>query len=156
MSLEKLSKNLFLLMTNENVSKRALAKAIEIDRKSILNYCDGLWYPRYDTLAKLADYFEVSADFLLGLADEDYAIWHTECSIDDIPTHFVSRVNDLMRQKSISQYRLAKLLETSQTTVSKWLHLRGMPETGYLIKLAKALDCSVDYLLSRSHTNQQS
>ena len=64
--LEIFSSRLQQLMATENLSARKLHIETKISRKSIGSYLKGLWFPRYDILARLADYFEVSTDYMLG------------------------------------------------------------------------------------------
>lgn len=48
------------------IPKRDLANAVHISRQQIKAYEDGDSVPNIETLLALADYFEVSADYLLG------------------------------------------------------------------------------------------
>ena len=46
-----------------------VGKALNIGGRTIGNYESGERMPSLDTLVKLADYYEVSADYLLGRTD---------------------------------------------------------------------------------------
>lgn len=50
----------------------------------------------------------------------------------------------------ITQKDLAKKLDKSLTTVSRWEQGRGMPTASELIGMHKLFGCSVDYLLGLS------
>lgn len=150
MSLTVFSERLKSLMAQEKVSKRSLSEKSDIQRKSIINYVNGRFYPRYDSLTKLVDFFEVSADYLLGREDECFFSFGSEHGINDIPAVFVQRMSGLLIERNISKYRFAGLLGVGQSAVSKWIHNVSMPETALLMQIADALDCTVDYLLGRS------
>lgn len=47
----------------------ALAKALEVSRPTITGWLDGKSIPDIDALARIAQHFHVSADYLLGLSD---------------------------------------------------------------------------------------
>lgn len=143
------STRLRYLMETEKISKRGLSIKAKIERKSITNYVNGIFLPRYDTLARIADFFEVSTDYLLGLEEENIYCYQTSCDITDIPHLFVSRLKDLMLQENLSQGKLAKKLNMQQAGISKWLRMKTMPETFVLMDLAKVFDCSVDFLIGR-------
>lgn len=46
-----------------------VAKVVGIQRTTLNNYERDFRKPRYDTIAKLADYYNVSTDYLLGMDD---------------------------------------------------------------------------------------
>ncbi len=58
------------LMEKHNTSQQMLGDFLERSRQAIGFYCDGTAAPDIDTLAKIADYFDVSADYLLGRTDD--------------------------------------------------------------------------------------
>ena len=60
------SSRLQKLMDEESVSKRKLSIKTQVDRKSITTYLQGECLPRWEALALIADFFVVSADYLLG------------------------------------------------------------------------------------------
>ena len=143
------SSRLHQLMQAEKTSKRKLSNEINVDRKSIRTYLQGECLPRYDTLAAIADYFEVSADFLLGLENDSVCCYKTFCKKEEIPQIFIARLVELMHEKNLSQGKLAKQIKMTQPSVSKWIKGKTMPETFALIDIAKHLNCKVDYLIGR-------
>lgn len=64
------SKRLIDLRRERNVSQVDFGKALGIPRSTISGYESEGKEPDYDTLSKMADYFGVSADYLLGRTDE--------------------------------------------------------------------------------------
>ena len=57
------------LVSENNITQNALAKEIGVTRQAISQYCDGSSVPNADKLLKLAQFFNVSADYLLGVTD---------------------------------------------------------------------------------------
>lgn len=64
-----LGKRLRYLREKHNLSQLALAKKLGIPNQNISNYEREFRHPDYDTLQKIADFFEVSIDWLLGRTD---------------------------------------------------------------------------------------
>lgn len=61
-----LGSRLKALRTKNNLTQKQLAQKINVTHVSISGYESGNRSPDTDTLQKLADYFEVSTDYLLG------------------------------------------------------------------------------------------
>ena len=53
----------------KGVSQEKAAKDLGLSKSAISNYETGLRQPTYDILIKLCKYYNVSADYLLGLTD---------------------------------------------------------------------------------------
>lgn len=58
-----------LLRKEKNVSQREVSKALGITMSAYSNYEQGIRQPSLEILIKICKYFEVSADYLLGLSD---------------------------------------------------------------------------------------
>lgn len=58
------------LLTENNVTKYKLAKDINVSKQAVLLWCDGTNEPKITYLKRIAVYFDVSADYLLGLEAE--------------------------------------------------------------------------------------
>ena len=63
-----LQRRLTDLREAKNMSKKELAAAINIKPNNLSKYEKGLSKPTIPTLIKMAEYFEVSVDYLLGLS----------------------------------------------------------------------------------------
>lgn len=57
------------IVENSGLSQKAIADNIGVSRQAISQYCDGSTVPNADKLLKLAQFFNVSADYLLGLSE---------------------------------------------------------------------------------------
>ena len=54
----------------------------------------------------------------------------------------------LRKEANMTQTDLAKLLNTSQDTVSLWERDKSLPDINFLIKLTKIFKVTSDYILS--------
>jgi len=80
----KFSKILKELRDSKGISQRQLAKEIGISQSSVHAYEAGEKSPTIDVLLKLAKYFDVSADYLLGLSDKP---------LEGIPEHIKNKLD---------------------------------------------------------------
>ena len=61
------------LRRNNNISQKELGKIVNLNQRTISNYETGIAEPDLYTIRKLAEYFNVSIDYLLG-SDEENSI----------------------------------------------------------------------------------
>ncbi len=67
--MEKFSTRIKELRESRGLSQEALGKIIGVKRYSIYTYEKGRNYPDIPRLIALADYFDVTTDYLLGRTD---------------------------------------------------------------------------------------
>lgn len=61
---------LYKLMETQDISKNALCKKLKINGNSFVNWENRGTLPSTDVIIKLANYFDVTSDYLLDLDDE--------------------------------------------------------------------------------------
>lgn len=66
----KLSQRLASLIKENNLSKRALARELNVSAMSISDWTNGKVQPTAENIYLVANYFEVSSDYLLGIDDK--------------------------------------------------------------------------------------
>ena len=66
--MESLAKNLFILRQRKNLSREAVARALEMSAMTYQRYEKDVRDPTAPTLVKLADLYEVTLDQLVGRA----------------------------------------------------------------------------------------
>ncbi len=62
----KLAEKLTFLRDNKEVFQKELASYLKVSTGTISNYEKGIHEPDLDTLCRLADFYDVSTDYLLG------------------------------------------------------------------------------------------
>ncbi len=65
----QIAKNLFELRQEKGISQQELAKKIGVSQKAIDFWEKGINEPKASYIARIAKFFNVSADYLLGLAE---------------------------------------------------------------------------------------
>ncbi len=70
-SMDKFSYRLTVLLDENNMSQTQLAKKIGTSNVTICRYLTGERVPRLDVVTKIADVFNVSLDYLLGLSNDE-------------------------------------------------------------------------------------
>ena len=63
----RISQNIYLLRKEKNISQQMLAKEIGVTQKAIDFWEKGINEPKASYIVRLAEFFGVTADFLLGL-----------------------------------------------------------------------------------------
>lgn len=143
-NLSKLSENLKELMNERNLNQSALAEAMHTCSSKMSSYITGKRAPNYDTFIALIEFFNCSADFLLGLK---------EYPCEDVNYKAVRPFSELLRailqDTGTSQYSFIKQSKISWGVFYNWLTGKSKPSIDNLVKIAKQFDCSVDYLLGR-------
>ena len=141
--MSNLSENLKLLMAEAGMKSPALAEATGIDSSTILTLLRGEGLPYVDTLVTLADYFNCSTDYLLGITDTP-----DERQFKKRPP-FSEQLTFLLKHFQVTKYRIEKDTGLSEKTVNRWHNGKTQPTVESLIRLAKYFDCSIDFLLGR-------
>ncbi len=143
--LSKLPEQLKDLMLEKGIKASALSKAIGVSDSTISRYTQGLQMPAFEILVALAEYFDCSIDFLLGLTDIPR---RENQRFKPVPA-FATQFRVAMKACGFSQYALQKKTKISWASFNAWLRGQKLPYPDSLIKIANAMDCSVDFLLGR-------
>lgn len=132
------------LMFDNNFSKQQLADKIGCGSSTVYHYLSGSKMPAVDILIKLADCFNCSVDYLIGLESEYYSQTFLPCP------PFCERIPYLCEKYEISRYALQKKTGLSESVLYYWVKGKSQPTIENIIKIAKALNCSVDFVLGRT------
>ena len=66
----KIIERIRYLMSIEHITQYGLAKKLGISQSTICNWLNGKKEPCIDSLWMLADYFDVTVDYLIGRSDD--------------------------------------------------------------------------------------
>lgn len=93
----------------------------------------------------LADEFNCSLDYLLGLKENEYEYSRRACR-----ESFCDTFNAILRESGMSEYRLVQKTGISRSKISAWRCGKSLPCVENLIAAAEALSVPVDVLAGRS------
>lgn len=135
-------------LADELVGKNKSEKAdnIGIARTSFSSAYNYGIVPKTPTLIKIADYFKISMEFLMGLTDNEH---FEEC---DTPKTFFERLDELRNEKGkTANNALSKDVHIHRNNIRQWYKLQCLPLIDDLIILADYFEVSIDYLLGRTN-----
>ena len=142
--LSKLPERLKEVMFDAGINAPKLAQAVGIRSNTITRYMQGVSAPSFESLVKLVEYFNCSADFLLGEAE--FPCY--EKKFLPLPP-FHERFREVMFECKTTQYALQKKSGISWNNFHTWLNGKSLPNADSLLNIANDLECSVDFLLGR-------
>ncbi len=143
--MEKLSifaERLQELLNVADLNAFTLTQKIGCGHNCIYRYLKGE-NPSLEILIKIADYFQCSTDFLLGLTEDS-----GNPPFLPIPP-FKERLTYLLNLYGLTRYRLQKKTELSPSLLYYYSKGQKSPTLDVIIRIAKALDCSVDFVIGR-------
>ncbi len=136
------AENLNDLMLDNNLSVKTFSEKLGLNMSECYKYLRNEYLPCLANIIKIADYFECSIDYLLGLEESNYLKFsHTP--------PFDRTFAKLLEDKNLTRYQLNKHTKISNSRIDDWYHGRRLPSIDNLIVLAKYFDCSIDTLLAR-------
>lgn len=100
--------------------------------------------PSVRTLIKIADFAEISFDYLVGFTNSnDFIKAYTVSS-------FHTRYEELRATKKVKNSQVANVMPFSRNFISEWKRNKTLPSLDYLKALADYFEVSIDYLLGRT------
>ena len=133
------------LLIENNLSRLQLSKIIKISFETLNGYFNRDFYPELSIAIKLANYFQCSLDYLMGLSE----IYNNN---DKNELSFIETINKLKKENNISIEKLMKAINMSETNFYRWQRGDNTPSMLSLISIAKYFDVSLDYLVG--YTNE--
>ncbi len=135
-------------LVEENFSfakKTEAARQIGITYVTFSKICNYGIVPKVPVLIKIADYFNVSIEYLLAESDDEYF------EKSKTQSTFSERLNELKNKRGInSYYELSEKLHIHRNNISNWRLDGYLPEISNLELLSDFFDVSLDYLLGRT------
>ncbi len=144
MNLSNFAESLLELITETKLSPSAFADRIGCGKGTISRYLSGTKMPSVELLLKLADYFQCSTDYLLGLETEMYSRVFTT------PVSFQERLPILCKELNTTKAEMIKKCGFAESAVYFWQSGERKPSVESIYKIAIAYDCSIDFILGRS------
>ena len=130
-------------MIERNIKAPTLAKILRTDRSNITRYLSGKRLPLYNGFISIIEYFNISADVILGL--KEYTEHNTFLPVKP----FNERLKQVMAETCTTQYGIEKHTNISSSSIYNWLYAQRLPTVDSLIALSQHMGISIDYLLGR-------
>lgn len=131
------------LMTENDLTLANLSRETKIEYKTLANYAQGIFAPNLNNALKLANYFNCSLDYLVGLIDHE-----EKCKFSSADLEFYKHYKTFLNKNNITHYKLTKDTGINVNDNSKWKK-GSIPTLINLIKIAEYLGVSIDSLIGR-------
>lgn len=131
------------LRGGQNLSQDALGKAMGISRYAVYTYENGKAFPTVEGLLSLAEYFDVSTDYLLG---------RTEVQ-EGGSFMFSERIRLLREERHLTQADVARAVGLS-TRGYQDLELGSTPRGDTLLAIGNFYQVSLDWLMERTDVRE--
>jgi len=143
-----IGKRLRQLRTSAEMTQKELSQKLNLTPKMISFYEQGERVPPADILVKLADIFNVSADYLLGISDFPK---YNSVSPTSEENFLCDRLEKLLAEyPEIDTEFYANVSQIPIDTFRQYISGKEIPGAYDLCKLVEVLETSVDYLSGRS------
>ncbi|MGP4061470.1 helix-turn-helix domain-containing protein [Halobacillus sp. H74] len=121
------------LRIKENLTQKMLAEKLKIPHQNLSNYERGFRQPDYETLQKIADYFEVSTDHLFGRTSI-----HSEVSKDSSEFDSLNEINRLLEKYEIDDMSFFDIEKWKSMSPEQIKELESYFQ--YLVQKSKEID----------------
>lgn len=142
--MSKFHERLAGLIIESETSVQELSEKYGFSLSALYKWLRGVCYPSFDNLVLLADNFGCSADYLLGLKDDE-----VEYTANEQRQPFDVLFSDLLKEKNVSEYRLVKQTGLARSKVDECRKAASLPSVESLVLVAKFFDVTVDRLVGR-------
>lgn len=143
MGLENFPEILKELVVENLANISEVSEELGCGESTMSRYTTGRALPTLEMTVRLADYFSVTCDYLLGLDGENAYDRFKPCP------PFGKRFKEVLEYYKVSRYRLAKTTGIAESVMRYWAQGRTTPSVTNAVKVAEALGCTVDFLLGR-------
>ena len=139
--MSRFSEVLSYLIFEQNADAKAFAAKIGVSPTCITRYLRDDRFPSIEMLVLLADYFECSADYLLGLEENKGSAKYKKCP------KFSTQFAYLLDYFDYNCFKLSEGINIHQSTLYAWENGKRVPTAENVIKLAEVFDCRADFIL---------
>lgn len=141
--LSNFSENVSELLNDKKITVEQFANEAGITLSEVYRYLRKEYVPKLSNIIKIADAYEYSIDYLLGL------IPFPESARFRKTPPFSDRLKELLDKNNLSRYRLSMDTQISINRIDDWYHGKFTPSLEKSLVLAKYFKCTLDYLLGR-------
>lgn len=127
------------LISKYKTTEAKLCAATGIRKSTFTDWRANRSKPKLEAIQKIAEYFGVSIDFLLGHSDKQ----EENISADK----FGAKITALRKARSLSESEVSVALQIAPSLLAKYESGITLPNVMKLVEIAKYYSVSVDYLL---------
>jgi len=134
------------LRSNANVKQKEIAKYLNISESSYATYENEIDIFPIKHLNHVCNFFDVSLDYIFNLNNEKYSIVNK----DIISELSGLRLKEFRKNNNLTQAKLAKMLNSDDSTISKYEKGINIISTSFLYIISMKYKISADYLLGKT------
>lgn len=134
------------LRSNANVKQKEIAKYLNISESSYATYENEIDIFPIKHLNRVCNFFDVSLDYIFNLSNEKYSI----ANKDIISELSGLRLKEFRKNNHLTQAKLAKMLNSDDSTISKYEKGINIISTSFLYIISMKYKISADYLLGKT------
>ncbi len=137
------------LIADLDCKKSEIPKLLNIDYNVFIKITEFGIVPKPVILMRIADYFDISVEFLLGRTENSYFL-----KAETAET-FLSRYQELKAEKNLTDYAVAQKLHITTSYTTNWKNKNYIPSIANLTVLSEIFNVSIDYLLGRTDDREK-
>ena len=146
---EEFKQRFLELLEDLDCQKSKIPKLLNIDYNVFMKITEFGIVPKPVILMRIADYFDISVEYLLGRTVNSYFV-----KAETVET-FLSRYRKLKAEKNLTDYAIAQKLHIATSYTTNWKNKNYIPSIYNLILLSEIFNVSVDYLLGRTDDRER-
>ena len=143
MELEKFPATLKEIIVDNLTNLTEVSADLECGESTLSRYTSGKALPTLEMTVRLADYFGVTCDYLLGLEGDSLTESFNPCP------PFSKRFEEVLKYYHVSRYKLTQMTGIAESVMRYWIQGKTEPSIISVVKIAQAIGCTVDFLLGR-------
>lgn len=143
--------NLRLRAVRENLefTQKAIAKKLKVSATTYNYFENGERIISLKHLNNFCNLYNVTADYIFGLSN--YNLYPNKNY--KLDKKLISkRIKEIRQRNNYTQQDLAKLFNTTQSTISAYENGKTIILTAFLYTMCKEFNVSMDYIIGRSNT----
>lgn len=130
------------------LTQRQVAKLLNVSKTNYNYFENEERFIPLKHLNSFCNYFNVSMDYVFSLNNTNIV----SKNIENLDKKLIGqRIKYIRKIKKLTQKELAKILNTSQSTISSYESGKTLIITAFLYELCKRLNVSMDYITTRSN-----
>lgn len=148
-----ISEKLTMLREAKGLTKQALVDDLKINYSTYANYESGTREPNSEMLKLIANYYDVSIDFILGLTDSPRRAETIQDIGEESSDSFISGKQDLGKRikearinKGITQEELGKAIGVAKSTVAGYESGNSNPDVSKMYSIMETLGVDANFL----------